>query len=142
MNDPELIELRNKFLLGILVAVVFCVPIIVFMSKNMVTNDSDIYSYIKNRETFIIFVEEKRCSECDKVKDILDSKNVSYYVLNIVKTNDYLSILIRLNFSEDSVTTPGIIYVDEGKLYSYLFNIVDDEQVNNYISLNKLENTK
>ena len=142
MNDPELIELRNKFLLGILVAVVFCVPLIVFMSKNMVTNDSDIYSYIKNRETFIIFVEEKRCSECDNVKDILDSKNVSYYVLNIDKTNDYLSILKRLNLSEDSVTTPGIIYVDEGKLYSYLFNIADDEQVNNYISLNKLENTK
>ena len=142
MNDPELIELRNKFLLGILVAVVFCVPIIVFMSKNMVTNDSDIYSYIKNRETFIIFVEEKRCSECYKVQDILASKNVSYYVLNIDKTNDYLSILKRLNLSEDSVTTPGIIYVDEGKLYSYLFNIADDEQVNNYISLNKLENTK
>lgn len=142
MNDPELIELRNKFLLGILVAVVFCVPIIVFMSKNMVTNDSDIYSYIKNKETFIIFVDEKRCSACDDVQDILDNKNVSYYEMNIDKTKDYLSILKRLNLSEEIVTTPGIIYVDEGKLYSYLFDIESDEQVNNYIELNKLENTK
>ena len=142
MNDPELIELRNKFLLGILVAVVFCVPIIVFMSKNMVTNDSDIYSYIKNKETFIIFVDEKRCSACDDVRDILDNKNVSYYEMNIDKTKDYLSILKRLNLSEEIVTTPGIIYVDEGKLYSYLFDIESDEQVNNYIELNKLENTK
>ena len=142
MNDPELIELRNKFLLGILVAVVFCVPIIVFMSKNMVTNDSDIYSYIKNKETFIIFVDEKRCSACDEVREILDNKNVSYYEMNIDKTKDYLSILKRLNLSEEIVTTPGIIYVDEGKLYSYLFDIESDEQVNNYIELNKLENTK
>ena len=142
MNDPELIELRNKFLLGILVAVVFCVPIIVFMSKNMVTNDSDIYSYVKSRETFIIFVEEKRCSACDDVRQILDNKNVSYYVMDIDKTKDYLNILKRLNLSEDVVTRPGIIYVDEGKLYSYLFDIESDEQVNNYIELNKLENTK
>ena len=142
MNDPELIELRIKFLLGILVAVVFCVPIIVFMSKNMVTNDSDIYSYVKSRETFIIFVEEKRCSACDDVKQILDNKNVSYYVMDIDKTKDYLNILKRLNLSKDVVTRPGIIYVDEGKLYSYLFDIESDEQVNNYIELNKLENTK
>ena len=62
--------------------------------------------------------------------------------MNIDKTKDYLNILKRLNLSEDVVTRPGIIYVDEGKLYSYLFDIESDEQVNDYIELNKLENTK
>ena len=39
---------------------------------------------------------------------------------------------------EEEVVTPGILFIVEGKLYSYIFDVKSQEEVLNYIELNKL----
>lgn len=140
MNDPEVIELKNRFLLGVFIAAVFCIPLILFMCK-FVPVDTDVYKYIKQGESLVIFVEEDKCDKCDNVKNILDNNNVSYFVLD-KESNDYYKILDRLRFEDSFVRTPGLIFVRDGKLGAYIFEINTKEDVQEFIDLNKLKNTK
>ena len=83
-------------------------------------------------------LESKKCSKCDMVKSVLDSKGVSYFELNIDKDDDYYKILKRFNMNEEDVSTPGIMFIVEGKVYSFMFDIKSEDEVLSYIELNKL----
>ena len=72
------------------------------------------------------------------VKNTLESKGVSYFELNVDKEDDFYKILKRFNMKEEEVVTPGILFIVDGKLYSYMFDINSEEEVLNYIELNKL----
>ena len=93
---------------------------------------------ILQKENFVLLLESKKCRKCDMVKSVLDSKGVSYFELNIDKEDDFYKILKRFNMNEEEVSTPGIMFIVEGKLYSFMFDIKSQEEVLNYIDLNKL----
>ena len=80
MNDPELIELRNKFLLGIVIAVIFCTPLFIFMNKslwgeNMLNSiikvDLHIHSKASSYKDGII-VEKSNIDNIDVLVDKID----------------------------------------------------------------------
>ena len=141
MNDPELIELRNKFLLGIVIAVIFCTPLFIFMNKSFGSNESKIYKMMKQRESFVVFTYDKKCDTCDGVKNMLDKKKLPYFELNVDKAKDLDKILKWLNINSE-IESPGLIYVKDGFLGAYIFDIKTEEDVNDFIKLNKLGNVE
>ena len=141
MNDPELIELRNKFLLGIVIAVVFCTPLFIFMNKSFGSNESKIYKMMKQRDSFVVFTYDKKCDTCDGVRKMLDENNLPYFELNIDKAKDLDKILKWLKINED-VVSPGLIYVKDGFLGAYIFEIKTEDDVIDFIKLNNLRNVE
>lgn len=138
MKDPEVIELRNRFTIGICAAILFCIPAILAFNNFFGNNHSKPYKMILQKENFVLLLESNKCSKCDMVKSVLDSKGVSYFELNIDKDDDYYKILKRFNMNEEDVSTPGIMFIVEGKVYSFMFDIKSEDEVLSYIELNKL----
>ena len=81
MNDPEFIMLRNKFLIGILVALIFIIPLFLFF-KNKIIDNEDITKKIRNKETLIILVVENNCIECKNYQEQLNNNGIGYMKVN------------------------------------------------------------
>ncbi len=140
MKDPEVIELRNRFTIGICAAILFCIPAIFAFNNAFGNNHSKVYEMILKKDNFVVVLESKKCSKCDMVKSVLDSKGVSYFEFNIDKEDDYYKILKRFELDESQVKTPGIMFIVEGKLNSFMFDISKEDEVISYVELNKLGN--
>ena len=120
MNDPEFIMLRNRFLIGILVALIFIMPLFFFF-KNKIISNEDIIREIRNKEKIIILVVENNCIECKNYQQKLNNNDVDYMKVNKIKDKDYELILNELNISSDDITTPAIIYVKNKKVANTKF---------------------
>ena len=140
MRDPEVIDLIKRTFLGIIIAIVFCGPMMVFFAK-VAPADTEIYKMIKNDDSFVIFVEEKKCDKCADAKNILDSYNVSYFILS-EKDKNYYDILNRFKLDVEMVKSPGLMFVENGELRSFIFDISDQNDIKDFVEINKLENTK
>lgn len=132
MNDPEFIMLRNRFLISILVALIFIIPLFFFF-KNKIMSSEEITRKIRNKEKLIILVVENNCIECKNYQQKLKNNDIDYMKVNKIKDKDYELILNELNISSDDVTTPAIIYVDNKKVVAILTNMKSDEEINNFI---------
>lgn len=124
MRDPEFIRLRNRFLFAVLIAVIFTVPLLMFVYKSYAS--SSLIDKIDRKETFTVLVVDKNCSLCDEVEEILDSNNVSYLKLNHARNKDYDLIMRKLGLDNPNKNFPIIVYVDKGKMVANLF--VDDDK--------------
>ena len=140
MRDPEVIDLIKRTFLGIIIAIVFCGPMMVFFAK-VAPADTEIYKMIKNDDSFVIFVEVKKCDKRADAKNILDSYNVSYFILS-EKDKNYYDILNRSQLDVEMVKSPGLMFVENGELRSFIFDISDQNDIKDFVEINKLENTK
>lgn len=140
MRDPEVIDLIKRTFLGIIIAIVFCGPMMVFFVK-IAPADTEIYKMIKNDDSFVIFVDNKKCDKCEEVKNILDSYNVSYFILS-EKDKNYYDILNRFKLKTEMVKSPGLMFVQDGELRAFIFDISDKNDIKDFVEINKLENTK
>lgn len=140
MKDPEFIQLRNRFLFAILIAVIFSIPLIIFLSKNF--SDTNVLSMVRKKETFIILVENKKCNLCKKVDDLLEDNSVNYVRLNRDKNKDYDKILKDLGLVNKREEYPIIVYVVDGKMVANLFNITHVNDVKEFIINYDLINSK
>ena len=140
MRDPEVIDLIKRTFLGIIIAIVFCGPMMVFFAK-VAPADTEIYKMIKNDDSFVIFVEVKKCDKRADAKNILDSYNVSYFILS-EKDKNYYDILNRFKLDVEMVKSPGLMFVENGELRSFIFDISDQNDIKDFVEINKLENTK
>lgn len=138
MNDPEFIMLRNRFLLGVLVAIIFIVPLFFFFKNKLISNE-DILQKIRNNETLMILVVENDCIECKNYQEQLNNDGIGYMKVNKSKDTNYELILNELNMSYDDVTSPSIIYVKNKKVVSTLTNMKTNEEINSFIVNYKLE---
>lgn len=137
MRDPEVIELRNKFLLAVGIVLIFAIPLLMFFCKGVVV-DTDIYKYIKQKESFVILIENKECTKCESVEQILDSRNIPYHILDADNNDDYWKILERLNLEDKNVVMPTLIYVNNGSLGAYIYGIDNEDDIDEFINLNNL----
>lgn len=138
MNDPEFIMLRNRFLLGVLVAIIFIVPLFFFFKNKLISNE-DILQKIRNNETLMILVVENDCIECKNYQEQLNNDGIGYMKVNKSKDTNYELILNELNMSYDDVTSPSIIYVKNKKVVSTLTNMKTNEEIKSFIVNYKLE---
>lgn len=138
MKDPEFIELRNKFIFGLIIIIVFTIPIYFIFKNKIFTDNSKIIKAINNNDRIAILVIENRCNRCSKVKDILNDKEAKYYVLNKDKDSNYKKILKKLDIIEEDIVAPAIIYVEKGKVITTYVDINSKSALNKFIKNYKL----
>ncbi len=138
MNDPEFIELRNRFLLGVFIALLFIIPFFYFL-KNKLIIDESIINEIKNGENLTILVVENNCKECKKYEEHLKNNNVSYKKINKKEDKNYELILNKLNISYNDITSPTIIYIEKQNVVATLPNMRSDKEINAFIINYNLE---
>lgn len=140
MRDPEFIELRNKFFLGIFIFLIFAIPIFFFIKNKLFISDSNITKAINNKNSMLILVVENKCNECKKNKNTLNDLNVNYYILNKDRERDYGTILKKLNLQEKEIIVPTLIYINEGNTYAYINNIKNGKEIREFIKENNISN--
>ena len=82
MRDPEFIELKNRFLIGLLVSLFIGVLLFLFYYRSYNFRDGDIYIQIKNSDKILVFVEDNDCIKCRDIKKALDDSKNKYIVYN------------------------------------------------------------
>ena len=137
IKDQEFIDLRNKFLIGLFFACIFGAGIIMFFFFCFCIGGG-ISSKIKNKESFVIYLDSDNCGEnCDKVKKILDDNNISYEKLSY-STQQAQNFIEKYNIVDDGHIVPAVFYVRKGKVYSSMYNIRNTEELKLFIKNYKL----
>lgn len=126
MNN-ELIELRNRFLLALAIALVFTIPLLFFFINKLSIKPSKILEGIKNEKTMIILVVADKCKNCSKLQNILQENNVNYNLLNLDRETKYEEILKKIALPKSDISPPTIIYLKDGILHSTLLNPTTDD---------------
>ena len=133
-NNEEYIKFRNGILVVFAVTLVCVAFIILLFGKGIGT---PISKKMKSRESFIIYITSADCENCDKIKKFLGEKNVSYE--EIYETSSQAKKIFKnYDFVVDESISPAVIYVKKGKIYSYLVNLNDTEELGEFIDYYKL----
>lgn len=140
MRDPEFIELKNRFLLGVGIVVLFAIPIIIFLVKTYGT--SSVLNKINKDETFTILVTAKECDNCKLVSNILKDYDVEFVKLNSSTNKSYEEIMKKLKVENKREEFPILIYVKDGEMQANLFSIDTREKVEGFIEFHGLNNSR
>ena len=140
MRDPEFVELRNKFFFGMLVVIIFAIPIMIFLVKTY--GSSSVLTKIEKDEDLVILVTANTCENCDLVKDILKDKDIKFSKLNSSTNKDYSEIMRKLDIENKREEFPILIYVEDGEMIANLFSIDSKEKVEDFIEFHGLNNSK
>ncbi|MBQ6323415.1 MAG: thioredoxin family protein [Bacilli bacterium] len=140
MNDPDFIDLRNKFLLSVLIIIVFLIPTILLFVNKFDVGSSKIVKKINKKETMLVFITSPDCKKCKKIENILSNNDVKYYKLDASKKFEYQEYLQELSITRKDVVIPTLMYIEEGSLYATLVDITDGEDLNSFIENYGLSN--
>lgn len=140
MRDPEFIQLRNRFLFGVGLVILFMIPITIFLVKTY--GVSSVLTKVNRKETFTIVVTSKNCDNCKLVYDILKDNDVKFVKLNSSTNKNYEEIMQKLNIVNKREEFPVIIYVKDGVMQANLFSINSEKMVLDFIEYHGLNNTK
>ena len=86
MVNEELIELRNKLILGVSVALVITVPFLFFFITRYSNIKSNVYKAYRTEKTFVIYVTDSSCDKCSMVKNKLKNLDVEYIEYDLSKS--------------------------------------------------------
>ena len=133
MEDPELIELRNKFLLGIVVSLIIVIPFFFFFYNRLIPKEPKIIQKIKEEDSMLILVTKDYCGKCNTYQKSLKEKEISYEIVNSDKTVNYEEILSTLDIVKEDIEVPSLIYVKEGQTVAILADIQNEEEMFTFI---------
>ncbi len=136
-KDREYIELRNRFLTGLFIAFVLGACLIMFFVNRLSVGGKDISSKIKQKETFVIYVESKKCDNCKDIQEVLDDNEISYEKLD-ADTQEAKNFFEKYKVVDDGHIVPAVIYVKKGKVYSSMYDIKNMEEFNLFLKNYKL----
>ncbi len=121
--ETETEKLVKKFIIGLIVVIIFAIPTVIFLINKFIYNDSSIIKKIDNKETFMILVKDYSCNNCIEIKNIIEDNNYDCVELNSYEENKYKNVLNKIDLSLSDIKTPSVIYVDKGKVYSFLVDV-------------------
>ena len=140
MRDPEFIELKNRFLFGVGIVILFAIPIMIFLVKTYGT--SSVLNKINDDETFTILVTAKSCDNCKLVSNILKNYDVEFVKLNSSTNKSYEEIMKKLKVENKREEFPILIYIKDGEMQANLFSIDTKEKVEDFIEFHGLNNSR
>ena len=132
MKDPELIELKNRFLLGIGLALLFCIPLFFFF-KNRWNFSSKLVTKVKENEEIVFLIEKKNCPTCKEIEQELNRLQVNYSIINNTQTKEYDDLLLLIDIPKKEINPPTIMYIKEQKLVATLVDINDSEDIELFV---------
>lgn len=137
MQNPEFILLRNRFLIALLVALIFTIPLTLLFINKFSNKPSRIIDSINNKESIFILVTENNCEKCQETENIMKENNIDFILLNKDTEEKYDSIIKKIDIPNDELTPPTIIYIKDGIINSKLVNSSQteiEEFLNFYVS--------
>lgn len=135
MLEDEYSILKKRFIIGVIVSIIFALPMIVFLGR--ASSSTNILSKIKRKESFTIIITKNNCDECSKTVNEIKNKHISYSILNKDSNGQYEEIMNKLDFSLDE-DVPILVYVKKGKLENYLVVGGNIDRVDAFIKENNL----
>ena len=121
MVNEELIELRNKLILGVSVALVITVPFLFFFITRYSNIKSNVYKAYRAEKTFVIYVTDSSCDKCSMVKNKLKNLDVEYIEYDLSKARDKDLVIKKIGVKESTLIAPSIVYVNKGvSIISYM----------------------
>lgn len=139
--DQDFIALRNRIVLAVLVAIVFTIPLIIFIFNKFGNNSSLILNSLNKKENLVLLVTKEECKSCEDSENLLKKQKVNYTLLNKDQETNYEKIIRKIGISDDDIIVPTIIYIEEGLLYSSLVTPTKKELIS-YIEINNLSEDK
>lgn len=133
MRDPEFIELRKRFTLGIIIVLLISVPFLIFITKKFMVETSPIIKGINENKTMLVLVEKVDCDTCKDIENIIDSYGVKYYKLNSQSDRSYLTIIYKMGITRKDIVEPTLVYINEGKYYASLPSVNSAEDVKSFL---------
>ena len=129
--DEVVVRLLKRLGFAFVIAIIFAIPVAIFVYKKFDNSTSDILAKIKE-DKVLIFINGYKCDECKKIKNILKEYDVKYYEINKdVEHQNYKIILNRIKLSEEFATAPSLILVEKGNL-SVNINEFDEIDLSNF----------
>lgn len=137
-KDPEYKKLRNKFLLGTLVAITIgaVLLVLIFRVFGLV---GGIESDISTSNTYVVYLESDNCSNCSIIKEVLDRNNTVYTEVD-AESRTAEDLYKKFDITSTEEINSGILYFVDGKMYSSLFNINNVEELEGFLEYYKLTN--
>ncbi len=134
MNNPEFIELRNRFLFGLFIASIVVGAGILLFSQKFGDMRSDALEDINSDKTFLLFVmNSKNCDSCDRIADKLDNLGVSYVKYNLYRPKDLDDVCFKLGITKENLKAPSLIYIKDGDKVGSLLNVSSDEMIESFL---------
>ena len=133
MRDPEFIELKKRFTLGIIIVLLISVPFLIFITKKFMVETSPIIKGINENKTMLVLVEKVDCETCKDIENIIDSYGVKYYKLNSQSDRSYLTIMYKMGITRKDIVEPTLVYINEGKYYASLPSVNSAEDVKSFL---------
>lgn len=130
--SEEVTELKKRFILGIIVVLLFFIPSLFIFINKFNESDPEILNRIDNKETFFIIVTDKNKKNLKEVTNVLKDKSLDYEIVDSTEESTYLRIMDKLEYSRDYIEEPTVIYVEKGTVYSALVN-AKEKELNVYI---------
>lgn len=137
MNDPEFRQMMKTFFIILIITLLFLIPLYFIFQNKIIGKESNILSNIRKNKTIVIYITENKCSNCNEIRKELQKNKVNYKELN-KNSKDYNKIISILEMKDSNIYTPTLMYVKKGKLYSYIVNIEEKEEVEKFIKKFKL----
>lgn len=135
--EDELRRIRNKLLIGILVVIIFCLPIGFLINNKFGNKKSLIIEKINNKEDFLILVTESENVKCHDIINLLESYNLEFNILNRTEDANYYKTIDKINIEESDITPPTLIYMKEGEFYSFLVSEREND-IKSYLEANNI----
>ena len=133
MEDQEFDSLKKRFLIGLVIIIVFVSLCIIILNKFFNNYDGDIYKDVKKNKTLVILQVSKNCEMCNSVKIVLEDRNVEFEELTMSYKDRYEDVYSLLGVDSKSIKAPALFYVKKGKLVAYLSDIKSDSELNMFI---------
>ena len=137
MEHNEIILLRNRIIIGIIIALIFVVPLTIFLINKLTPQEPTIIKAINTNEQVILLVTSNNCSNCSSIKNIINDLEIKKFIINKDKDRiEYDKILTGIEMLDSDIISPTIIYFENSKLISSLVDIKNKEDLlvflNNY----------
>ena len=126
----EFTELRNKFLTGIVISLIFIIPMIIFFTKSIPKTDSSIIDNIDNKKSIVILITD---SKHKKFKSTMNQINIKKKTIDKYNYDGYQELIKKLNISESDIVVPTVIYIKKGDIKATLINIEQDKQLREFL---------
>lgn len=133
MRDPEFIELKNRFLIGLLVSLFIGVLLFLFYYRSYNFRDGDIYIQIKNSDKILVFVEDNDCIKCRDIKKALDDSKNKYIVYNRDEEDYKEELDLLLNLDKYDIDVPGLVYLEKGIVVAFSSDVEDNSDLKDFI---------
>lgn len=136
MRDPEFVQLRNRFLLGVVISLCLAVPLILFFYKSYM--GSSAINKINKKEDFVLLITSNDCSECKKVGDILENNDVKFSKMNVSITKDSNLVMKKLGITNNREVYPIVVYIKSGKMVANLYVENNEKEVEEFLKFHKI----